>query len=662
MMVMLDKLQEEKLRASTELMRLSTSKQKLSRQVRALDGSTEVSDLMRSNERTCSKLHEEISSLKGALTLRDNKIEALVKELEIAHRSMEVQNNYQNPHKYPHIAAVTSDTSREAMRTLYFDLGKKQAEIHALTLTLSDVKHQLGDLLMEKQDLEAARDSLLAENERLRSSVDSFTSQSIGYNDTISDQQYQLQSKDEKIRQLQHSLSENSQRLTQLKLACDEDFQSKDAKIAELTQLWTLSEREKATIANRFDALQQTTASMETSNAATIRRLQDELHKLKEDSRQLSFRDGECASLRAQLESTQLSCSNLQIEKAALDETVTQLRQQLQSTKEELEKSTNELATTQSKLLSSDMILTNKREEFNQAATERDETVEALKHTMSVARDLSQKYQKERELRYAAEKMSEQLQKAKNNFSAATIEALHREKQRTAALAKSLSLIPLLLRYKDLQWKDPTVPFSSTKKPNQTSSARGSEQDNLRLLHYNEDPSIDLPSQRDEESIEPHHLFSNDSQLAGPPPLFGLRTCTPAECLSEIIDAARPPTARKTEIEVDAMHGTSIVKKPLSSSVRAVSKINAPTDTIEEIQHHQHSRSDSGDQCHILMGVLEPDKKQARKDIPRRGSSSSESSTASSESDVRHEIAGDAKDTDASLVTELKRCDDVTIF
>lgn len=109
--------------------------------------------------------------------------------------------------------------------------------------------------------------------------------------------------------------------------------------------------------------------------------------------------------------------------------------------------------------------LSKMRDQFKVVALERSEAADALRQTMRAARDLSMKYSQERDLRVAADKMVEQLQlqlqqlqqqqqlQQKSKTSSiittdATLQALHQEKRKSAALQQSLSLVPLVLKWR----------------------------------------------------------------------------------------------------------------------------------------------------------------------------------------------------------------------
>jgi hypothetical protein len=67
---------------------------------------------------------------------------------------------------------------------------------------------------------------------------------------------------------------------------------------------------------------------------------------------------------------------------------------------------------------------------------------------MRATRELSQKYHMERQTREGVERTNEQLLQAKANLSAATLDALYQERRKSAALEKSLALVPLVLKWR----------------------------------------------------------------------------------------------------------------------------------------------------------------------------------------------------------------------
>lgn len=85
---------------------------------------------------------------------------------------------------------------------------------------------------------------------------------------------------------------------------------------------------------------------------------------------------------------------------------------------------------------------------------ERDDALKALMQTVDATRELSEKYQKERTRRIAAEEralssehLAEGLRRAKEHVSTAVLDALHKERSKTASLEQALRAVSIDRRY-----------------------------------------------------------------------------------------------------------------------------------------------------------------------------------------------------------------------
>lgn len=154
-----------------------------------------------------------------------------------------------------------------------------------------------------------------------------------------------------------------------------------------------------------------------------------------------------------QLELTRKTATELGHSKQALDSEVQVLRGSLAAAEKQVAAAERSINALDDKCQSLSADLDQMREQFKVVALERSEAADALRQTMRAARDLSMKYSQERDLRVAADKMVEQLQQQLQHsktsiISDATLQALQQEKRKSAALQQSLSLVPLILKWR----------------------------------------------------------------------------------------------------------------------------------------------------------------------------------------------------------------------
>lgn len=98
-----------------------------------------------------NKLQDEILKKEDDAKDKAVKIEFLERELEVCHRAISIQNRYESNN------GLTLQNSREVLRSTYFELGKKQADLHTLSLSFAD----------SNRLLEAAKSELAASHEKV---------------------------------------------------------------------------------------------------------------------------------------------------------------------------------------------------------------------------------------------------------------------------------------------------------------------------------------------------------------------------------------------------------------------------------------------------------------------------------------------------------------
>lgn len=152
----------------------------------------------------------------------------------------------------------------------------------------------------------------------------------------------------------------------------------------------------------------------------------------------------------SQLELTRKTAAELGHSKQALESEVQSLRNSLGAAEKQVAAAERSINALDDKCQSLSADLSQMREQFKVVTLERSEAADALRQTMRAARDLSMKYSQEKDLRIAADKTVEQLQRHSqtNSIADATLQALHQERRKSAALQQSLSLVPLVLKWR----------------------------------------------------------------------------------------------------------------------------------------------------------------------------------------------------------------------
>lgn len=89
-----------------------------------------------------AKLQEEIVRKENDSKDKDIKIEFLERELEVSRRAIAIQNRYESN-------GLSLQNSREVLRSIYFELGKKQADLHTVSLSFAESNRLLDSTKSE---------------------------------------------------------------------------------------------------------------------------------------------------------------------------------------------------------------------------------------------------------------------------------------------------------------------------------------------------------------------------------------------------------------------------------------------------------------------------------------------------------------------------------
>lgn len=424
------------------------------------DAQTLVTEIeSRGNE--INRLNNEIVSLQGTVGLRDNNIKALEKELDVAHRAINVQNKYESG------GAIPNGNAREMMRSLYYEIGRRQADIHSLTLSLVDANKQLDLCKLQLQDSQADNNRLQDEKDKLASNVEVLNSQTVEYTAEIELLKEKLHSSKELTSKLELQIEDMSKRLSEVRHLHEEVMEEKNTKIAQLVEFQNYLQTENHQLASRIESHQQSLSYFENVHKINEQRLETEISELRLEVENLCIKSQECENLKLQLEEMRQSLHEAVNAKEnthhSLNEIKFSAERQEIMLKNTLEDTTRRADDLQSELLAS-------REFETAVIAERNEALEALQQTIQATRELSQKYQRERELRLATEAVMEDLRRAKESVSTAVLDALHREREKSKKLEAALHALPAEILYQHrIDLNKSTASLSVISRPSQYS-------------------------------------------------------------------------------------------------------------------------------------------------------------------------------------------------
>ncbi|OYW87145.1 MAG: hypothetical protein B7Z23_14160, partial [Pseudomonadales bacterium 32-61-5] len=233
----------------------------------------------------------------------------------------------------------------------------------------------------------------------------------------------------------------------------EEDSREKQLRIEELTSAVAIAEQEKESMRSALERANESFHTKESIATAREEQLQQEISLLQEKNAELSAKLAMCNQLQGNLEMLQHKLADANHVNEQQEQRISDLLRLLSQKELSLNEGTAATIALDNNLMSVHAELSRVRQQLQLVTDERGEAVDALRHTMRATRDLSQKLHLEKEAREQAERTNQQLLQAKANMSAATLDALYQERRKSAALEKSLALVPLVLK-----WRSACVP------------------------------------------------------------------------------------------------------------------------------------------------------------------------------------------------------------
>ena len=440
-----DKLKSEKQHFADEASELRNKNALLVKKIKTGNDPQGLIDQICKDKSNQLFLNENIVNLKGELSLRESKLEALTKELVIAHRSIDVQSKYENMQT---LQGPSVTNSREIMRTLYFDMGKKQADLHCVTLALADVTKKLEATRAELFHTCEMRDVFHSENEKLKGNLEYLNRQSVEYNDEIVLLRQELFSRGRLCEQLQLQVETISRDASEAKAHSEEELLRRQTDIEGLRSAVAMLEHDKAGLQQSMHSQQELSVKREAVHNIAMEELTAEVQALRERNEQLGDQVQQCAALQTKADALRARVFDADQMQERQEKRITELGRVIAQREQTIVEANITAQMLDDSITAVHAELTQLRERQAATCTERDEAVDALRHTMRATRDLSQKYHREREGREASERTNAQLLQAKANLSAATLDALYQERRKSAALEKSLALVPLVLKWR----------------------------------------------------------------------------------------------------------------------------------------------------------------------------------------------------------------------
>lgn len=453
MSVSYEQSKNEKHSLHNEILKGREELEKYAEKVKSLQDAQQLGDTLERYKVVIQALKDDISTLKGTIDLRDRKIDALERELEIAHRTMNVQekfegklkshaHHFQHPHSQTGLLDMdvsTAHYNREAMRSLYYELGKRQTDMHSLAISLSDAQKEKEDCKAQIASVTAQKDATAAENRKLRETIEELNKDKEELRKEIDSLHQLIHSQEEYHQRLKAQTEEVSKRHSEMNYLHEEMMNEKNSEILQVLDLLEQNERIRNELQVKYDTMQNTMDYIDNSHKLDLQRSAKEVEKCEEEIQSLRELQSEHELTVAQLNKVRQSLQTANVKLDAQEHQIGALRAEIQNYEQKVIPALEyNLSNSHAQLLNNEKEIRHLHTLESQIVNERNEAIEALKQTITVTRDVSAKHQRERELRYNAEKTVASLQKAKENVSSAVLEALQLERQKSALYERML--------------------------------------------------------------------------------------------------------------------------------------------------------------------------------------------------------------------------------
>ena len=387
-------------------------------------------------------MQSQLDKAVGASTLKEEINKSLEKELDTLHRAFDVQDRYETPRSFDSGNSSAIQVDREKMRSLYYELGKRQSDSHSLTLTLADTSIEIGRLKQSLKDAAAMKVKMDEDRAALRMQHGI----QLEKTNELRDELFLNQDKISKLKDTNSNMTAQiediSRRLSELRSTTDVTITEKETLIFELSSLLYASQLEVVSLTGRVEELKQSVSMVQSSSELSEQRSLTSLNNAIAERQALTELLQEAELMKPELNMVHQHLEDAIEEKNKKHHILEAVRQssdkdiaQARNIAEDLQR---ELDVTQQQL----EIVQNRENDLEE---ERAHALTTLQRTLEAAKSLTLKLQSEKEKRIIAEerankaeRLAETLQRAKEHVSSAVLDALHMEKSKSVRLEKVL--------------------------------------------------------------------------------------------------------------------------------------------------------------------------------------------------------------------------------
>ena len=432
-----EKMNADRQRLSSELIKCKDYKDKLEVQLSRLGDAQHLASQAERFQNDKEQMEMELGNFRSLLAARDDRIKSLERDLEIFHRSLEIQSQYEG-NVYSSRSGSSIGGGKESIKSLYYELGKRQTDAHSLAISLASSNQELVSVRDNLREAIDARSEALADLENLRQHFAHLSHQSVRDKDEIAAMHEKHNSANSLAHRLQAQVEDLSKRISEERLGFEKERAEQGRFVVEGGEALQKAQLEVKSLRGRVEQLQTQLSQADSVRTLTEKRLAAEWSKLSGEMESLAEKSRRYDLLEAQLETTRLRLAEAL---AAKEEAQAAVRALADGEALQMHNSALSLEVNQANARVSDLI------------RDKEQSVAALQQTMEAARDLNARLQAEKARRVSleervaaaeeraaqAERVAEGVNKAREHVSTAVLDALHKERVKSAALEKTLN-------------------------------------------------------------------------------------------------------------------------------------------------------------------------------------------------------------------------------
>lgn len=416
---------------------------RLENHIARLSDSQQLLDHTNKQQQAIDSLQMRLEKSQGCLLAKDDIVKSLEKELDTLHRAFDIQDRYELPRSNGQIVSTGAmQVDREKMKSLYYELGKRQSDSQSLTLALADSSIEINRVKQCLLDAENTEKIVRVEMANLRHKCVDSEKKIIEVNEELSQTLGILTNSKELNSKSAGQIEDLSRRLSELRATSDATISEKETLVFELSSLLYNSQLEVVSLNGRVDELKQSVTHLQSASDLSDQRSMSNLNEAISERKLLAERLREAEMVKPQLKLVHQHLEEAIQENEKKEMMIQNVEHnsmrdvaQARFIAEELQR---ELAATQQQL---DLA----QQQGSIIEDERAHALGTLQQTLDVTKSLTAKLHLEKDLRIAyeeraikAERLADSLQKAKDHVSSAVLDALHQEKSKSLRLEKVL--------------------------------------------------------------------------------------------------------------------------------------------------------------------------------------------------------------------------------